>query len=125
MMAMSDLIPKPTAPGGEVLLYQTEDGRTRLEVRVQQETVWLTQQHMAELFQTTKQNVGQHLKSLFAEGELIQDSVVKDSFTTADDGKNYSTKFYNLDVIEELETVARAQPKEKEVLNGAVLAQPK
>ena len=99
MMAMSDLIPKPTAPGGEVLLYQTEDGRTRLEVRVQQETVWLTQQHMAELFQTTKQNVGQHLKSLFAEGELIQDSVVKDSFTTADDGKNYSTKFYNLDVI--------------------------
>ncbi len=86
-------------PNSEIILYQTEDGRTRVQVRLQDETVWLTQQLMAELFQTTKQNVGQHLKSLFAEGELIQDSVVKDSFTTAADGKNYTTKFYNLDVI--------------------------
>ncbi len=86
-------------PTSEIILYQTEDGRTRVQVRLQDETVWLTQQHMAELFQTTKQNVGQHLKSLFAEGELVQDSVVKDSFTTAADGKNYATKFYNLDVI--------------------------
>ena len=86
-------------PDSEIILYQTEDGGTRVQVRLQDETVWLTQQQMAELFQTTKQNVGQHLKSLFAEGELVQDSVVKDSFTTAADGKNYSTKFYNLDVI--------------------------
>jgi hypothetical protein len=86
-------------PNSEIILYQTEDGRTRVQVRLQDETVWLTQQQMAELFQTTKQNVGQHLKSLFAEGELVQDSVVKDSFTTAADGKNYATKFYNLDVI--------------------------
>ena len=56
-------------------------------------------QHMAELFQTTKQNIGQHLKSIFAEGELVQDSVVKESFTTAADGKNYATRFYNLDAI--------------------------
>jgi len=71
----------------------------KLEVRFEGETVWLTQQHMAELFQTTKQNIGQHLKSIFAEGELLQNSVVKDSFTTAADGKNYATRFYNLDAI--------------------------
>ena len=92
--------PEPSPqPGGQFLVYQTEDGKLKLDVRFEGETVWLTQQHMAELFQTSKQNVGQHLKSLFAEGELIQDSVVKESFTTAADGKNYATKFYNLDVI--------------------------
>lgn len=86
-------------PQSDFILYQTEDGRTRVQCRFENETVWLTQQQMAELFQTTKQNVGQHLKSLFAEGELVQDSVVKESFTTAADGKNYATRFYNLDVI--------------------------
>jgi hypothetical protein len=53
-----------------VLVYQTDDGRVKLEVRLENETVWLTQQLMAELFQTTKQNVGQHLKNIFDEGEL-------------------------------------------------------
>ena len=87
------------APGGQFLVYQTQDGKLKIDVRFEGETVWLTQQHMAELFQTTKQNIGQHLKSIFAEGELAQDSVVKDSFTTAADGKNYATRFYNLDAI--------------------------
>lgn len=86
-------------PGGQFLVYQAEDGKLKIEVRFEGETVWLTQQHMAELFQTTKQNIGQHLKSVFAEGELVQDSVVKESFTTASDGKNYATRFYNLDAI--------------------------
>ncbi len=86
-------------PQSEIILYQTEDGSTRVQCRFENETVWLTQAQMADLFQTTKQNVGQHVKSLFTEGELVQDSVVKDSFTTAADGKNYATKFYNLDVI--------------------------
>ena len=86
-------------PQSEIIFYQTEDGGTRVQCRFENETVWLTQQQMGELFQTTKQNVGQHLKSLFAEGELVQDSVVKESFTTAADGKNYATRFYNLDVI--------------------------
>ena len=85
--------------GGQFLVYQTEDGKLKIDVRFEGETVWLTQQDMAELFQTTKQNVGQHLKSIFAEGELVQDSVVKESFTTAADGKNYATRFYNLDAI--------------------------
>jgi hypothetical protein len=86
-------------PGGQFLIYQTQDGKLKIDVRFEGETVWLTQQHMAELFQTTKQNIGQHLKSIFSEGELVQDSVVKDSFTTAADGKNYATRFYNLDAI--------------------------
>ena len=89
----------PPAPGGQFLVYQTQDGKLKIDVRFEGKTVWLTQQHMAELFQTTKQNIGQHLKSIFAEGELVQDSVVKDSFTTAADGKNYATRFYNLDAI--------------------------
>ena len=88
----------PGSPSS-LILYQTEDGRSRIEVRLENETVWLTQQLMAELFQTTKQNVGQHLKNIFAEGELQQDSVVKKSFTTAADGKQYETPLYSLDAI--------------------------
>ena len=83
----------------EILLYQTEDGITRLEVTLAGDTVWLTQQQMAGLFQTTKQNIGQHLRNLFAENELREESVVKEFFTTAADGKNYQTKYYNLEVI--------------------------
>ena len=71
----------------------------RLEVRLQDDTVWLTQQQMTELFKTTKQNVSLHINNIFREGELTQNSVVKESLTTAGDGKNYRTKYYNLDVI--------------------------
>lgn len=88
----------PPEPG-QFLVYQAEDGKLRLDVRLQGETVWLTQQHMAELFQTSKQNISQHLKNIFAEGELVEDSVVKIFFTTASDGKKYRTSFYNLDAI--------------------------
>ena len=83
----------------EIVLYQTEDGRTRLEVRLEKESAWLTQAQMAELFQTTKQNVSLHIQNIFTERELSEDSVVKESLTTAADGKRYATKFYNLDVI--------------------------
>jgi len=83
----------------EVILYQTEDGKSRLQVRFSGETAWLSQNHMAELFQTTKQNVSLHIKNIFAEKELSEDSVVKEFLTTAGDGKNYQTRFYNLDVI--------------------------
>jgi len=82
-----------------LILYQTEDGRTHLQVRLENQTVWLSQSQMAELFQTTKQNVSLHLQNIFEEGELAEDSVVKDYLTTATDGKNYQTKFYNLDAI--------------------------
>jgi hypothetical protein len=86
-------------PSSKIILYQAEDGQNRIEVRLENETVWLTQQLMAELFQTTKQNIGQHLKKIFTEGELQQDSVVKKSFITAADGKRYETLLYNLDAI--------------------------
>ena len=91
---------EPNPPGkGQFLVYPSEDGRVKIEVRLEHETVWLTQQHLAELFQTTKQNIGQHLKNIFEEGELAEGSVVKNFFTTAADGKDYRTNFYNLDAI--------------------------
>ena len=88
----------PIEEKGEIVLYQPDES-VRLEVRLQDETVWLTQQQMAELFRTTKQNVSLHINNCFREGELTPDSVVKESLTTAGDGKNYRTKYYNLDVI--------------------------
>ena len=83
----------------EVLLYQTDDGATRVEVRIAGETARLNQNQMADLFLTTKQNAGQHIRNAFAEGELVPESVIKDFFTTIADGKQYRTKHYNLDVI--------------------------
>ena len=83
---------------GEIILYQP-DSSTRLEVRMHEETVWLTQAQMTQLFQTTKQNISLHLNNIFKEGELNKISVVKDFLTTASDGKDYHTKYYNLDVI--------------------------
>lgn len=83
----------------EIIIYQTEDGQVKLDVRLEDETVWLTQQQLATLLQTSKQNIGQHLKNIFAEGELDEISVVKNFFTTAADGKQYRTNHYNLDAI--------------------------
>ena len=85
--------------GSEILIYQTEDGRTRIDVRLEDETVWLTQTAMAELYQTTKQNISLHLKNLYSEGELVEKQVVKDYLTTATDRKRYQTNHYNLDAI--------------------------
>ena len=82
-----------------LLIYQAADGRIKIAAQVSAQTLWLTQQQMAELFQTTKQNISLHLKNVFDEGELQEDSVVKDFLTTAADGKNYRTKHYNLDAI--------------------------
>ena len=88
-------------PVGEMLLYQTEDGKTRLECRFAQESLWLSQASMAELFQTTKQNIAKHLKAIFAEGELNADSVVNQWLTTAaDEGQAMKLHFgTNLDFL--------------------------
>ena len=83
----------------QIILYQSEDESTSLEVRVEDETVWLTQAQMAELFQTTRNNITLHIKNIFKEKELWVNSVCKDSLLTASDGKKYKTKLYNLDVI--------------------------
>jgi hypothetical protein len=86
-------------PQSQVLLYQAPDGRTRLEVRLQDETVWLTQAQMAELFQRERSVITKHIRNIFEEGELAQDSVCADFAHTAADGKTYQTVCYNLDVI--------------------------
>ncbi|MCK4869849.1 MAG: virulence RhuM family protein [Gammaproteobacteria bacterium] len=84
---------------GQFLIYETENGRIKIDVRFENEDVWLPQQLIAKLFQTTKQNIGQHLKNIFNEDELNPESVVKKFFTTASDSKNYNINFYNLDAI--------------------------
>ncbi|GAG03299.1 unnamed protein product, partial [marine sediment metagenome] len=71
----------------QLIIYQTEDGQTKIDVRLEHETVWLSQTNMAELFQTTKQNICQHIKNIFNEGELNESAVVKNFFTTASDGR--------------------------------------
>ena len=83
----------------ELILFTSDDGQTQMHLRVDDGTIWLSQSEIAELFQTTKQNVSLHAKNIIQEGELRADSVVKESLTTAADGKNYSTKLYNLDLI--------------------------
>jgi len=90
---------KSDLPSAEVLLYTTEDGASRLEVRVEGETVWLTQKQMAELFQKDVRTVNEHLKNIFEEGELAQDSVIRKFRITAADGKSYDTAHYNLDAV--------------------------
>jgi len=94
-MTKGDLAPK----GGHILIYQTEAGQTKIEVRLEGETLWLNQAALAKLYQTTKQNISLHIKNIYDEGELEEDSVVKEYLTTAADGKNYKTKHYNLDMI--------------------------
>ncbi len=89
----------PVKNNSQILLYQTESGQTKIEVLLEDETVWLTQKLMAELFRTTKQNISLHIQNIFSEKELDENSVVKDFLTTAADGKNYRTKFYSLDMI--------------------------
>ena len=81
------------------IIYTTDDGQVDIEVRLEDENVWLTQNSMAELFDTTKQNISLHIKNIFEEEELEENSVVKENLTTAKDGKKYKTKFYNLDLI--------------------------
>src|SRR5688572_27748428 len=96
---MTNSIPTPAdlPPDGQMLIYR--DGATDLQVRLDGQTVWLTQLGIAELFQTTKQNVSLHLQNVFEDGELTKDAVVKEYLTTAADGKRYRTLHYNLDAI--------------------------
>ena len=84
---------------GEILFYQREDGSAQIDVRLEEDTVWLTQAQLVILYQSSKANVSEHIKHIFEEGELIENSVVRNFRTTAPDGKNYITKHYNLDMI--------------------------
>ena len=83
----------------EIIIYQTEDGNTRIDVKFQDETVWLTQAQLCELYQTSKSNISEHIRHIFEEGELDEISVVRKFRTTGADGKNYNIIHYNLDMI--------------------------
>ena len=83
----------------EILIYQMEDGHTKIDVKFEDETVWLTQAQLCELYQTSKSNISEHIKHIFEEGELEETSVVRKFRTTAADGKKYNTTHYNLDMI--------------------------
>ena len=84
---------------GEIIIYQTDDGLTKINVNMQEETVWLSLDQMAELFQRDKSTISRHIKKIFEEGELQRNSVVANFATTAADGKVYNVDYYNLDVI--------------------------
>lgn len=83
----------------KVIIYTAADGQTKIDVKLEDETLWLTQAQMCELYQTSKSNVSEHIKHIFEEGELQEESVVRKFRTTASDGKSYMTTFYNLDMI--------------------------
>lgn len=84
---------------GEILIYQTEDGLTKIDVNIHDETVWLSIDQTAELFQRDKSTISRHIKNVFEDGELVRNSVVANFATTASDGKTYQVDYYNLDVI--------------------------
>ena len=84
---------------GEIVIYQTDGGDTRIDVRFVDETVWLSQAQLVELYQSSKANISEHIKHIFEEGELDENSVVRKFRTTASDGKNYNVIYYNLDMI--------------------------
>lgn len=84
---------------GQFLLYQTPDGDSQIEVKLQNDTVWLSLDQMAELFQRNKSTISRHIKNVLEDGELEADSVIANFATTATDGKNYSVAYYNLDMI--------------------------
>lgn len=86
-------------PQSSIILYQTEDGRTRIECRFDKETIWLTQKLMAELFQKDVRTINEHLQNIFAEGELASEAVIRKFRITASDGKTYETQHFNLEAV--------------------------
>jgi hypothetical protein len=84
---------------GEILIYQSPDGNIKVDVRFDDETVWLSQSQMGQLFGKDKRTISEHISNIFKEGELNENSVVRNFRTTATDGKSYNTNYYNLDVV--------------------------
>lgn len=90
---------QPQPEQGSIILYQSEDALAAVDVCLADQTVWLSQAQMTDLFQRNKRTVSEHIRNVFKEGELVEDAVVRNFRTTANDGKSYQTNFYNLDVI--------------------------
>ncbi|HVC98258.1 MAG TPA: hypothetical protein VND64_31595 [Pirellulales bacterium] len=116
---MSKNLPTPAPdPSGEIILYQTDDGVARIEVRLESETVWLSQKAMAELFQKDVRTVNDHIRNIFEEGELRDSSVIRKYRITAADGKQYDTLHYNLDVKVVAGDPAATEARLLEALDG-------
>ena len=101
----------------EIVIYTTEDGVTKIDLRLEDGTVWLSQLQIADVFSATKQNISLHLKNIFEDEESSEDSVIKESLTTAADDKIYRTKLYNFDAIFALRSIVQA-PLQKFALEG-------
>lgn len=89
----------PEAPQGEFVLFRSEDGKTRVECRFESDTLWLSQSSICELYGKAKATISEHISNIFTEGELVEDSVVRFYRTTADDGKQYNVKYFNLSMV--------------------------
>ncbi len=96
---MSNKKNSPTLPLGEIVFYETKDGKISIAVRFENENIWLSQKHMAELFEVDVRTVNEHLQNIFSSGELMKDSVIRKFRNTAADGKDYQTQFYNLGAV--------------------------
>lgn len=96
---MKDEIIEMKEEQGQIIIYQSEDGNTHIDVKIEDETIWLTQNQLIELYQTSKSNVSEHIKHIFEDGELDENSVVRKFRTTVSDGKKYNVIYYNLDMI--------------------------
>lgn len=96
-----------------MIIYVSKDGSVKVDVNIENENIWMSQDVMANLYDTTKQNISYHLNNIFMDGELIKESVVKDFLTTANDGKNYNVLHYNLDAIitEKIHTLKNYLPE--------------
>lgn len=97
-MAEGDIVPK----GGQILIYQTEGGQTKIEVRLKDESLWLNQAGLAELYQTTTPNINSHIKNIYDEGELSEEATIKDYLIVQKEGARQvsrQVKHYNLDMI--------------------------
>ncbi|CAG9406588.1 hypothetical protein NVI2019_GHJFPKLH_00108 [Providencia alcalifaciens] len=94
---MSDNL--PDAPLGEFVLFRSEDGQTRVECRFESDTLWLSQASVCELYGKAKATISEHISNIFAEGEQVENSVVRFYRTTADDGKQYNVKYFNFSMI--------------------------
>lgn len=88
-----------TQPNNQVIIYEDSNGEVKIDVSLENETVWLSQKQMEMLFDKSKKTISEHIGNIFKEGELEKDSVVRNFRTTASDGKNYDVAYYNLDMI--------------------------
>ena len=101
----------------QFLIYQNQEGDVKIDVRFQDETIWLSQAEMSVLFSKDKRTISEHISNIFKEGELDENSVIRNFRTTATDGKEYQVKYYNLDMIISVGYRVKSQQAHREILS--------